>query len=287
MPKIKFLGIFPNLSKENVCIALPEIIDLCRNWGLEPMLPQSVANNYHCLAYDSKNIDSLKKLDAAVSLGGDGTLLQMARYLVPLKIPAFGINFGKLGFLAEIDLQGMGKAISKLSQGYYTIESRSLLEANVLEEGKVIATVHALNDLVLAKGMFSKLAHLTMYINGKPSGRYAADGLIISTATGSTAYSLSAGGPLVMPELDVSVITPVCAHSLAARALVIPMSELIELKAVPESEEMILSADGENVIEIRDNNNVQIRKSPYTMQFIRLTSRDYYQTWQQKLIRNL
>ncbi len=285
--KAKRLGIFPNLSKENVCIALPEFVQLCRYWGLEPVLPSAVAGQYNCSAYDENKILTLKTLDVAVSLGGDGTLLQMARYLAPIEVPAFGINFGKLGFLAEIDLQGMYKAISRLAQGNYSLENRSLLQAHVLRGEKVVAKAHALNDFVLAKGMFSKLAHMMLFINGRRSGKYAADGLIIATATGSTAYSLSAGGPLVMPELDVSVITPVCAHSLTNRALVIPMSEKIELRPIPGSEEMMLSADGENVIEVRNDTSVYIEKCPYNMQFIRLTSRDYYQTWQQKLMRNL
>lgn len=285
--KTKRLGIFPNLSKENVCIALPEFVEMCRDWGLEPVLPDSRAAEFACSGYDLTKEHSLKTLDAAVSLGGDGTLLQMARYVVPADVPAFGINFGKLGFLAEIDLQGMSKAISKLAQGNYSIEGRSMLQASVIREGRVVARAHALNDLVLAKGMFSKLAHLMLYINGKISGKYAADGLIVATATGSTAYSLSAGGPLVMPELDISVITPVCAHSLAARALVIPMSELIELKPVPGSEEMLLAADGENIMEVCNGDLVRIEKSPHTMKLIRLTSRDYYQTWQQKLNRSI
>ena len=282
----KHLGIFPNLSKEKVCIALPEFVELCKDWRLIPVLPESVAEQYECEAYCESNPQSLQKLDFAVSLGGDGTLLQMARYLAPLGVPAFGINFGKLGFLAEIDLRGMYKAISRLSQGNYTIETRSMLLASVLRDGEVIAQAHALNDHVLAKGMFSKLAHMMLFINGKLSGKYAADGLIIATATGSTAYSLSAGGPLVMPELDVSVITPVCAHSLANRALIIPMTEKIELKPVPGSEEMLLSADGENVIEVPNDTMVHIEKCPYDMKLVRLTSRDYYQTWQQKLMRN-
>ena len=282
----KRLGIFPNLSKEKVCIALPEFVELCKDWRLIPVLPESVAEQYECEAYCESDPQSLQKLDFAVSLGGDGTLLQMARYLAPLGVPAFGINFGKLGFLAEIDLRGMYKAISRLSQGNYTIETRSMLLASVLRNGEVIAQAHALNDHVLAKGMFSKLAHMMLFINGKLSGKYAADGLIIATATGSTAYSLSAGGPLVMPELDVSVITPVCAHSLANRALIIPMTEKIELKPVPGSEEMLLSADGENVIEVPNDTMVHIEKCPYDMKLVRLTSRDYYQTWQQKLMRN-
>ena len=244
--KAKRLGIFPNMSKDKVHIALPEFVAMCRDWGLEPLLPEDVASDFGCQGFNKENItfmhnnEYLEPLDAAVSLGGDGTLLQMARYTVPAGVPAFGINFGKLGFLAEIDLPGMRKAISKLAQGNYTIERRKMLQATVFKDGNVLTTAHALNDFVLAKGMFSKLAHLRMFINGKPSGRYAADGLIISTATGSTAYSLSAGGPLVMPELDVSVITPVCAHSLTARALVIPLSDCIELTAVPGSEEMML-----------------------------------------------
>ena len=286
---MKRLGVFPNLSKENVRAALGDFVALCRSVGLDPVLPGEVAAGYGCAGYelDAAKQHTLTTLDAAVSLGGDGTLLQMARYLAPLNIPAFGVNFGKLGFLAEIDLAGMQKAMGKLASGNYSIEGRSLLYAQVMQGDRCIASCHALNDLVLAKGAFSKMAHMQMYINGKPSGSYAADGIIVATATGSTAYSLSAGGPLVQPGLDVSLITPVCAHSLAARALVIPMSEVIELKAIPGSEEMMLSADGENVAAVKDDTYVRIEKSPYTMQFIRLTSRDYYQTWQQKLMRNI
>ena len=285
---MKRLGIFPNTGKDNVCEALPKFIALCREQGLEPVLSRHLMlPEQGCATYDLEDAESLKQLDYAVSLGGDGTLLQMARYIAPLGIPCFGINFGKLGFLAEIEVAGVRKAIAKLAQGNFTLESRSLLQAQIISDKACTKEAHALNDLVLAKGAFSKLAHLQMYINGKPSGIYAADGLIISTATGSTAYCLSAGGPLVQPELNVSVITPVCAHSLTARALVIPMSEVIELKAVPGSEEMQLSADGETIGAVSEDNYVRIEKSPYTMQFVRLTSRDYYQTWQQKLMRNI
>lgn len=284
---IKRLGIFPNMGKEKVCAALPEFLSMCRECGIAPVLPCSIAADYGCASYALNDSEQLSNLDAGVSLGGDGTLLKMAGYLAPVQVPVFGINFGKLGFLAEIDSNSIHKAVTKLSQGIFSYENRSLLRAEVIKDDKIFKTADALNDLVLAKGTFSKLAHLQMYINGKASGTYAADGIIVATATGSTAYSLSAGGPLVQPELDISVITPVCAHSLTARALVIPMSEMIEFRALPGSEELLLSADGENVIAVTDDMCVRIRKSPYTMQFIRLTSRDYYQTWQQKLMRNI
>lgn len=284
---VKKLGIFPNLGKEKVINALPDFVKLCRENDIEPLLPEEIAEQYGCSSYNTSKAEELQVFDAAVSLGGDGTLLKMASHLAPYNVPVFGINFGKLGFLAEIDSHSIRKAIHKLAQGKLVQEYRSLLQAEVIQNDDIVTSVTALNDLVLAKGAFSKLAHLQMYINGKFSGSYAADGIIVATATGSTAYSLSAGGPLVQPELDISVITPVCAHSLAARALVIPLTEVIELKAVPGSEEMVLAADGENISAIKDDMYVRIQKSPYKMAFIRLTSRDYYQTWQQKLMRNI
>lgn len=288
MGKLKRLGVFPNLDKENVRIAMPDVLSMCSNWGLTPLMPLEVAKEYGCDAYDVKQPSTLLSLDGAVSLGGDGTLLQMARHLIPYRIPIFGVNFGHLGFLAEVDLRGMNKAIARLAQGNYNLEQRNILQAKVIKEatGEVKAVAQALNEFVLAKGIYSKMAHIRMFINGKPSGKYAADGLIIATATGSTAYNLSAGGPLVMPELDVKVITPICAHSLLARALVLPMNEPIELRAVPDSEELVLASDGENISSVVEGDVVRIERSPYQLQFIRLTSRDYYQTWQQKLMRN-
>lgn len=284
---VKRLGVFPNMGKEKVRAALDGFIELCRQNGIEPYLPDKICSSYGCMGYDVNNGRDLEQFEAAVSLGGDGTLLKMAKYLAPYNVAVFGINFGKLGFLAEIDSGSIHKAITRLAQGHTSLEYRSMLQADVIADQRTIASVTALNDLVLAKGAFSKLAHLQMYINGKASGSYAADGIIVATATGSTAYSLSAGGPLVQPELDVSIITPVCAHSLAARALIIPMTESIELKAVPGSEELILSADGENISVINEKMYVRIHKSKHQMRFIKLTSRDYYQTWQQKLMRNI
>lgn len=283
----KSLGIFPNLSKENVRYCLKDFISLCREQLLEPVLPSSCAAEYGCRGYDLQDVGALRGLDYAVSLGGDGTLLQMARFLAPLGVPAFGVNFGKLGFLAEIDMQSIRKAVVRLAQGNYSIERRSMLAAQVLEDDGEQLTAHALNDLVLYRGPFSKLAHLQLFINGKLSGTFAGDGLIVATATGSTAYALSAGGPLVQPELEVAVISPICAHSLTARTLVIPMGETIELGAVPGSEEMALAADGEQIAAVSGATRVRITKSSFAMQFIRLTSRDYYQTWQSKLMRNI
>ena len=252
------LGIFPNMKKENVKNSLPKVLDLCDKAEIEAVLPQRL-DYQDRPSYDVCDRASLKQMHMAVSLGGDGTLLQMTRFLAPLKIPVFGVNFGKLGFLAEIELK---------------------------ELPEVLIDAHALNDMVVAKGHFSKLAHLSLKVNGKRSGNYAADGIIMATATGSTAYSLSAGGPLVHPSLDVTIITPICAHALYTRPLLIPMDRVIELNAIPPYEELLLSADGEIVASIAENDTVRIAKSPDKVTFIRLNGRSYYETWQEKLIRN-
>lgn len=279
------LGIFPNMQKENVKQSLPDILKLCADNGIKAVLPQTLAKSGE-LSYDVTSKDSLKQLDLAVSLGGDGTFLQMTRFLAPLQIPVIGINFGKLGFLAEIELKELPEAFKKLTAGDFELEERSQLKAAVWRDGKCIIETHALNDFVIAKGHFSKLAHLNLIVNGKCSGDYAADGIILATATGSTAYSLSAGGPLVHPSLDVTIITPICAHALYTRPLIIPMDSSIELGVNPPYEELLLSADGEIVASITEVDSIRICRSPDKVNFIRLNGRSYYETWQKKLIRN-
>ena len=166
MAIIKRLGVFPNTGKENVLNALPDFLDMCRNHGLNPLLPIDLAKDYGCDAFDVEQPATLISLDVAVSLGGDGTLLQMARHLLTYDIPLFGINFGTLGFLAEIDVQTMHKAITRLAQGNYSIEKRSLLKAQVIHEdsGVTVATAHALNEFVI-RSRTNNLIHLAISIN--------------------------------------------------------------------------------------------------------------------------
>ena len=159
--KINRLGIFPNTGKSHVMQVLGSFLKLVRKSGMEPLLPDFLASEYDCMSFDLDNPEDMTKLDAAVSLGGDGTLLQMARHIIPFGIPCFGVNMGHLGFLAEIDLQNVNKAIGKVAEGNFTIESRNLLMAEVIQDDKVVNDCQALNDIVLEKGMFSKMCHLS------------------------------------------------------------------------------------------------------------------------------
>ena len=279
------LGIFPNMSIVKVRIHFEAILALCRKYKITVVLPDKLAEMYSLEPFAGRN----SQLTAAVSLGGDGTFLRMARDMVKINVPVFGVNFGHLGFLAEIEYDTMEQAFQLLTDGRYSIEKRCLLQAQTFAEGrKTPQNELAINEFVAARSNLSTTNHMELYINGKPSARYAADGLIVATATGSTAYSLSAGGPLVQPGMDVMVITPICAHSLATRPLVSPATEEVEIRLLPRNTSpMALSADGIPVCEIGQKDVVRISKNRQFLRLLRLTDKSYYETWQEKLIRDL
>lgn len=281
------LGIFPNLEKSSVLNILEHVVNFCHTNGIVAVLPDSIANEYGCKGYSIEQQSSMNCLTAAMSLGGDGTLLRMTRYTASLKIPVFGVNLGKLGFLTEVELPQMEMAILKVRDGEYSVENRSMLQAVVFNSDEAeVLRAHALNDFVLTKGHFSRLARLDVKIAGQKSIAYPSDGVIVATATGSTAYSLAAGGPIVYPGLDVSILTPICAHSLETRPLIIPMSDAIEIKVMPPCGEWYLAADGINIKRITENEKVVIQKSPLSVKFLRIYPSTYYETWQEKLRRD-
>ena len=279
------LGIFPNMNIEKVRTHFKMVLDLCRKFGITVILPGDLADIWKHEKFTGK----ASRLDAAVSLGGDGSFLRMVREMVKIDVPVFGINFGHLGFLAEIEFDGMELALEQLVKRQFTMEKRHLLQAQVVSEGKnKVKGELAINEFVAARGNLSTINYLELLINGKPSGRYAADGLIVATATGSTAYSLSAGGPLVQPGMEVMIITPICAHSLSTRPLVIPSSEEVSIRLLPANTcSMVLSSDGIPLCEIEQQDLVTITRNRKAMRLIRLIDRSYYETWQQKLIRDL
>lgn len=281
------LGIFPNLEKSSVLNILEHVVNFCRTNGIVAVLPDSIANEYGCKGYSIEQQSSMNCLTAAMSLGGDGTLLRMTRYTASLNIPVFGVNLGKLGFLTEVELPQMEMAMLKVRDGEYSVENRSMLQAVVFNSDEAeVLRAHALNDFVLTKGHFSRLARLDVKIAGQKSIAYPSDGVIVATATGSTAYSLAAGGPIVYPGLDVSILTPICAHSLETRPLIIPMSDAIEIKVMPPCGEWYLAADGINIKRITENEKVVIQKSPLSVKFLRIYPSTYYETWQEKLRRD-
>ena len=213
-----------------------------------------------------------------ITIGGDGTLLKAARFYAPKNVPILGINLGRLGFLAQANTDEIEDSINKLINQEYRFEKRMMLSAY---SDKVLA----LNDIVIKGDTFSRTSKLFLYINGKVVCDYLADGIIISTPTGSTAYTLSAGGPVLVPGLDAIVIVPICAHTLTARPLVIPADEEIKITSCNTCNKLKMSADGQDTIDISADDCVVIKKSSIEAKLVILKKENngFYSILREKL----
>ena len=207
-------------------------------------------------------------LEFVIVLGGDGTLLSAARAVAKAGIPILGINLGALGFLTEVPLEELYPTLDCIEEGACTVHERSMVHCEVSRSGSVIATYDALNDVVVGKGTIARLNHCDVYIDKIFVSRYQADSLIVSSPTGSTAYSLAAGGPILMPNVEAFVITPVSAHSLTHRPLVVRDTSEIEIVVLTGDEEAYLSIDGQAGMPMLDGDRVFCRKSQYQVKLL-------------------
>lgn len=223
-------------------------------------------------------------VDIAAVIGGDGTMLHAVAQIGDFEKPVAGINVGTLGFLTTCKDDELELFASALADGRFTTSPRTMLEATVHRSGKPDATFTALNEITLARGETGRLVSLTARVNGEPLNEYRADGLIVATPTGSTAYSLSAGGPLIAPGAGVFLITPICPHSLSQRALVLSDSCEVELSSEDrECGPMIFTVDGRDSVRIGLGDHIEIRKSPRGFHLLRLEGSSFYAALRQKL----
>ncbi len=206
--------------------------------------------------------------DMVISLGGDGTILSTAHLIGREAVPILGVKFGGLGFLVEIGPEEFYPALEGILAGNYAIQKRMVLQARVLCEAAP-ATLYAMNDFVIDRGGHYRIVRLKTHIDNEYLSTYIADGLIIATPTGSTAYSLSAGGPILSPEMNALVITPVCPHSLSARPVVIPDEKIVRVELSGGEIQISLSADGQNIRKIAPGTPVEIRKADYSIKLVR------------------
>lgn len=223
------------------------------------------------------------KIDLAIVLGGDGAILKAARELADSGAPILGVNFGRLGFLTELAAGDLFGALDRVLAGSYSIDERTMVEAAVIRQGREIARLCGLNDAVIGKGAFARLVTLSLYVNGEYFVTYPADGIVVATATGSTAYSLSAGGPLVNPRLDVLVVTPICPHTLFQRPMVLHGGEEARVVVSGQGEDVTLTVDGQVGFGLASEDEVILRKSRHTTRFIRLSGRNFYRIVRERL----
>ena len=226
-------------------------------------------------------------IECVLVLGGEATLLQAARELLQRHIPLLGINLGTLGFLTSAEKSELPKCLDSVLDDSCSIDERMMLEGVVYHGSEKIQMNIALNDVIIARAGFSRLVELKIYVNGELLSIYNADGIIVSTPTGSTGYSLSAGGPIIFPQTDVIVITPICPHSLQARSLVVSGEDriMIEIgrRRKTQKEEAMVTFDGRSAQELETGDRIEIYKAQETTQLIRLKGRSFYQVLQNKI----
>jgi NAD+ kinase len=251
--------------------------------GKKVLLDERTASDLGMAGVASKDLPSL--VDMVIVLGGDGTLLSAARLVADSKknVPIFGVNLGSLGFMAEVSLDELYANLEKALAGKLQAEERMMLTAGVIRKGKKITEYSVLNDAVISKGAIARMVSLEVSVGDDYLTSIRADGLILATPTGSTAYSLSAGGPIIHPALQCFVVTPICPHTLSNRPIAIPDSAIVRVKLVSRSEGVSLSLDGQVVSPLRLNDIVEVKKAKYRVRLIKHPTKNYYEILRTKL----
>ncbi len=222
-----------------------------------------------------------RSVDLLLVFGGDGTMLRVARQVAGLPTPILGINVGNLGFLTSVTPTRLNEALKKIDAGKFTLESRALLEAEV-RHGKTSSTQIALNDFVISRGAASRLIELEVRVNGEALTRYRCDGLIASSPTGSTAYSLAAGGSIVSPDAEVLTLTPICPHTLSIRPVVVSLASTVLVRLLSSPLAANLASDGQQQTALAKGDSVVIRRAPASVRLLRPEGASFFSTLRQK-----
>jgi NAD+ kinase len=278
----KRVAIISKPCKPELKEVLPPVLDWLRKHQYEAVLDKESAEYVSVPNGVERSAIGSSGAEFALVLGGDGTLLASARAVAPAGIPILGVNLGSLGFLTEVPLSGIYDALDAVHEKRCIVEERSMLSCQLKRNGNCIASYTALNDAVVTKSALSRLASIDLYLDGQFVSNYRADGVIISTPTGSTAYSLAAGGPILMPSVEGLVISPVCPHSLTHRPLVINDTLAIELIIKSASEEAFLSIDGQEGIPVLDDDRLHCCKATQCAKLLRVRSA-FFEVLQAKL----
>lgn len=268
------VGVLPNLDKRGSSEVVAKLGNILKTLNIEAYLPDSICATDFKLVPEDKLYEIA---DILITIGGDGTIIRYAKRAAIDNKPVLGINAGRMGYLANIE-QNELSLISKLKTKEYLIEKRMMLTVETFENGKKTGEYNALNDAVITSGFISRIIDISVTV-GLDSINYRADGLILSTPTGSTAYSMSAGGPIIDPLTENFCITPICSHSLSAKPILLGAENVIKLKAFSKKRtDIYLTIDGRKVTSIKPFTEVIIRRSEKYAQLIRLNERSFYKT---------
>lgn len=280
---MKRLGIVAKTDRREAGTVVPALLEWCLARGLHPVCDKETA----ALCPDSTAVTVRKpdlpaQVDLLVVLGGDGTLLSIARLVGDLGVPILGVNLGGLGFLTALTVDELFPALEAYLGDGLVIEERMMLAATVSRQGERLAEYVALNDMVITKSAMSRIIRLEVAVDEQLATSYRADGLIISTPTGSTAYCLSAGGPIVFPTMDAMVLTPICSHTLTNRPIVLPASQRIEVTLLSD-QDVMLTADGQVGFALKQFDAVEIRRATPRIRLLRFPQKHFFSVLRTKL----
>jgi len=275
---LRQIGLLYNVHKQEACSVRT---DICRQLERTGIRVVDVPIDHDTAIVETH--PELKSCELVIVLGGDGTLLGVARQLSPFHVPMFGVNIGHLGFLTESEPSQLEIALERIVAGEYNLETRLMLEAFVYRDLQEIARFTALNDVGVGKGSFARMVTLDVHVDDVYVDTYTGDGMIVATPTGSTAYSLSCGGPIVSPHLQVMVLTPVCPHTLFSRPCVIDASSWVRLSVHARHGDVELAVDGQEGMRLLAGDEVLVRKAPFQATLVRLPDREFFGVLRSKL----
>ena len=280
--KAKKIGVFCKPKAPSATDILGRLIPWLRKQNYHIFLDTGTAAIINeTSSYEKREIS--QQADLLIVLGGDGTLLSVARAAHPHNIPILAVNLGSLGFLAEISIDELYPTLENILAGKFEIENRMLLNACIWRNGEKVEDHNVLNDVVINKGAVARVINLQVLVDGQYMTSYRADGLIIATPTGSTAYSLSAGGPIIHPSMHTLVLSPICPFTLTNRSILIPDQSVIQVKLAAEYDDVRVTLDGQEGYDMRAGDILEIKKTKTSFQLIRGPNKNYYQILRDKL----
>ena len=275
------LAVFPNVSKRRSVEIVDRIFNFYKNKNVRLVMPATEARQFRKEEYGLPCVERVH-IDMALSIGGDGTLLGVCRRFREQGIPVCGINLGTLGFLADIEPNELESRLAKILVGDYIVEHRLLLSGYVRNELGEKFLGNAINDVVISKGGGARMLKLSTYVNGTYLMNYKADGVIVSSPTGSTAYSLSAGGPILNPTIRALILTPICPHTFQMRPLIVSEDDEICIK-IEANRDLMVTLDGQEIFQIQPGDDVVVRKSIAVAKIVKFADKNYYDVLKAKL----
>lgn len=279
---IEKIGIIANVEKEKAAECVLQLRDWALQRKIEVFLEEGIAEKIGDRAgFDRRTLAS--HVDLLVVMGGDGTILRTVRFVCEYETPIVGVNLGEFGYLTEVNLNEMFSALELICRGEYQTEKRMMLDVTVTMQGETVRQQSILNDAVIMRGNLSRILDLETEVNNRYLSTFRADGIIISTPTGSTAYSLSAGGPIVFPEQDAFIINPICPHTLTNRPIILPEDVVIRVVLWTKEQGATLILDGQLSYTMKSGDTISIKKSRYVTNLVSSPHRDYMEILRTKL----